>query len=188
MAISDIENDLQEMLLRVAQLTVAAYTPGNNVLTEVSLCLTAFVARHRTAFSFENFPLPTGEDNVLASYELNDSGQHGPSLLVNAIRGGVNSVVHDHGTWAVIVGIEGTEHHRIYRHTTTLELVHEVTVFDGQSLVLEEGFFHSIHTDADRPALQLHLYGRPLDTINGRRIVDLSTGQIVYLEASKGSL
>ncbi|NYT63539.1 cysteine dioxygenase [Alcaligenaceae bacterium] len=182
---SDIEDDLEKTLARVAQLTTAR-NPRYEVLAEIELCLVAFVARHRMVFSFENFPLPIGEGNVLASYELNDSGEHRPALLVNAIAGGVSSVVHDHGTWAVIAGIEGAEHHRIYRrlgdtpldaHTAKFDLVREVTVSDGRSLIIEEGLFHSIHTDPDQPALQLHLYGRSLDTISGRQFLDIGTGR-----------
>ncbi|MBP6018956.1 MAG: hypothetical protein KA735_05650 [Burkholderiaceae bacterium] len=185
---SGIEDDLQKTLATIARMT-AAGTPGNDVLTEVSRCLTAFVARHRTVFSFENFPLPSGKEDVLTSYALNESGEYGPSLLVNVIRGGVDSVVHNHGTWAVIVGIAGAEHHRIYRrlddapgdHVATLELVREITISDGQSLILEENLFHSIHTDTNQTALQLHLYGRLIDTIHGRQIVDPRTGQIICL-------
>jgi predicted metal-dependent enzyme (double-stranded beta helix superfamily) len=154
--------------------------------------LTGFVERHRSVLTFESFPLPTGGDEALCSYELHSADATGLTLYLNAIRGGVDSVVHDHGTWAVIVAIAGQERNRIYRHLddgsspdrAVLELEREITVRAGQPLVLQEGQFHSIHTAAGEPALQLHLYGRPIDTINGRWIVDLQTSQLVYLESA----
>lgn len=185
-----IEDDLERTLGRIAKLATAA--SGSAVLIEVAALLTGFVERHRSELTFESFPLPTGADEALCSYELHSADATGLTLYLNAIRGGVDSVVHDHGTWAVIVAIAGEERNRIYRHfgdsssldRVMLELEREIIVREGQPLVLEEGQFHSIHTAAGEPALQLHLYGRPIDTINGRRIVDLQTGQLVYLESA----
>ncbi|NYT66116.1 hypothetical protein H0A58_09050 [Alcaligenaceae bacterium] len=184
-----VEDDLQKMLANIAEMTDSG-TPGNDVLTQVLQCLTAFLARHGAVFSFENFPLPLGAEEVMASYALSDNGDHAPALLVNAVREEVNSVVHNHGTWAVIVGIAGAERHRIYRCVddaapndllvARLEFVRDVTLCAGQSLLLQENDFHSIHTDSSQTALQLHLYGRPIDRVSGRRIVDPQTGEFFY--------
>ncbi len=189
MAHNDIKDDLHTMLIQIAGIISASPEPDRPVFAKTAALLTEFVARHCPELSFENFPLPTGSDEVLCSYELSDEALNGPALIINAVRGGVNSVVHNHGTWAVIVGIEGYERHRIYRRVddglsagrATLNLELETTVCKGRSLILEDGLFHSIHTGANSPALVLHLYGRPLDTISGRQIVDLSTRRLAHL-------
>jgi hypothetical protein len=189
MAHSDIEKDLHTMLDQIACIVSGRPEASSPVFAKTAGLLTGFVARHRPELSFENFPLPPGKDEVLCSYELGDEALDGPALIINAVRGGVNSVVHDHGTWAVVVGIEGDERHRIYRRVddglragrATLSFEHETTVCDGRSLIIEDGLFHSIHTGINAPALVLHLYGRPLDMISGRQIVDLSTGRLARL-------
>ena len=149
MAHSDIEDDIQIMLGQIAQLTMVPLELQSPDFSKFAALLTAFVARHQSEFSFGNFPLPAGRNEVLCSYELNDDGQNRPSLVINAIQGGVNSVVHNHGTWAVIIGIEGYERHCIYRRIddglragrARLNLECETTVGEGQSLILEEGLF-----------------------------------------------
>lgn len=188
-----ITDDLHQTLARIAGLTAQPCPPQRAALAQAASLLAGFVQRYRPELSFENFPLPAAADEVLCSYLLYCEGDPGLTLYLNSIRGGVDSVVHDHGTWVVIVAIEGQERNRIYRRIddgsqpdrATLELEREVTVCDGQPLVLESETFHSIHTGADQPALQLHLYGRPIDTISGRQIVDLQTGQLVHLGGSE---
>jgi predicted metal-dependent enzyme (double-stranded beta helix superfamily) len=173
-----IETDLAQTLARIKALTA----PEPARLAEVAALLEGFVARHRAELSFEDFPLPSRDDDALCAYELHRDRQTGLTLNLNAIRGGVDSVVHDHGTWAVIAAIAGSELNRIYRPAEAGGLVpeREATVRPGRPLVLEQGAFHSIHTE--QPTLQLHLYGQPIDTIGGRRIYDPRTGELLPLD------
>lgn len=185
-----IEDDLQRTLNGIVE--ILAPEPDNATLEQVAALLAEFVERRRAELNFESFPLPTQAGDALCCYELYGEGAAGLTLYLNSIRGGVDSAVHDHGTWAVIVAIEGRERNRLYRRTddgsdadrAALELEREVVVRKGRPLVLEEGRFHSIHTEAHEPALQLHLYGQPVDKINGRQVADLRTGQRVYLGES----
>lgn len=184
-----IQTDLDHTLHRIMQMTAQPEGPDCTAMAQAASLLEGFVSRHRAGLSFENFPLPTGTDDVLCSYELHCDPTTGLTLWLQAIRGGVDSVVHDHGTWAVIVAIAGQERNRIYRRTddgsiadhATLVPQRELTVRQGQPLVLEPGLFHSIHTEAGEPALQLHLYGRNPDTVQGRSIVDAQSGRLVHL-------
>ena len=187
----DIQTDLDQTLREIAQLTAQSDGPDSMALVHVAGLLEGFVSRHRAALSFENFPLPTGCDEALCSYELHSDVVTGLTLWLQAIRGGIDSVVHDHVTWAVIVAIAGQERNRIYRRTddgstpdhARLALQDELAVSEGQPLVLEQGLFHSIHTTAGEPTLQLHLYGRNPDTVQSRRIVDLQSGRLLQLGA-----
>ncbi|HUH59977.1 MAG TPA: cysteine dioxygenase [Candidimonas sp.] len=184
----DIAADLDRTLEEIQRLSAARALGDMFPLERAAMLLTQFLSRHTDAFSFEDFPLPIEEGAVLCSYSLTDDHVT-PALIVNSIRGGVDSIVHDHGTWAVIVAAQGIELNRVYKRmdagaeagSATLALDRETTVQVGAPLVLEQGFFHSIHTVTDVPTLQLHLYGVPLDQITGRQVVDLDTGRLVYL-------
>lgn len=172
----DIEADLEQTLDHIHNLTASCVKPSRERLGEVATLLVDFVTRHQEQLTFEHFPEPSGSDEALCSYELHSDEKTGLTLYLNAIRGGVDSVIHDHATWAVIVGIAGRERNRIYREASAtpgkLSLEQETVVSQDQSLVLEAELFHSIHTNPGEPALQLHLYGQPIDRIGGRRLVD----------------
>lgn len=180
----DIEADLKRTLANITEQVPHEQEPEEATLARIAALLEGFVIRHRDDLNFEHFPLPTGSEDALSSYELHGDERSGVTLYVNAIRGGVDSVIHDHGTWAVIVGIAGSEHNRIYRYDAEqgeLSLEEDVTVREGRPLVLSAGRYHSIHTNPEQPALQLHLYGQPIDRIDGRRLIDPQSGEVVYL-------
>lgn len=188
---NNARTDLDRMLRRIMRLTGSNARPDPATLAQAARLLTGYVERHRHELTFEHFPLPAGVDDALLSYELYSDAGTGLTLWLQAIRAGVDSVVHDHGTWAVVVAIIGRERNRIYHRSddgaradrATLALLREVTVCPGQPLVLEAGRFHSIHTPPAEPALQLHLYGRNPDTVEERKIVDVTSGRLVYLSA-----
>lgn len=167
---------------------MTASAPDKAVLERVAELLAEFVERHSVVLSFENFPLPAGAGEALCCYELHSEAATGLTLYLNSICGGVDSAVHDHATWAVIVAVEGRERNRLYRRMddgssadqAVLELEREVIARKGRPLVLEEGLFHSIHTAPHEPALQLHLYGQPVDRIDGRLVYDPQTGKLAY--------
>ncbi len=152
--------------------------------------LAAFARQHAATLTFDEFPLPDGQQGVLCAYELHRDAASGLTLYLHAIRGGAASAVHDHATWAVIVGLEGLEINRVYDRTdhagpdadhASLRLCREVAVGPGDTLVLPQGLFHSIHVPSEGPTLQLHLYGQALDAQRERHAVDLATGRRVPL-------
>lgn len=180
----DIEADLAQTLADISERTTPGLEPTQEDLAGIATLLTGFAMRHGDTLTFEHFPLPTGDDDALCSYEINSDEASGLTLYLNAIRGGVDSVIHDHGTWAVIVGIAGHERNRIYRGDPAqgeLSLEREANVSKGESLILEAGLFHSIHTPPAEPALQLHLYGQPIDRVTSRRLIDPQSGESVHV-------
>ena len=180
-----IEADLAQLLRQVGLLVAGPGSPDRSTLDGVAALAEGFVARHRDALTFGAFPLPLDEGSALCSYDLTDDGA-APALRVNAIRAGVDSAVHDHGTWAVIVAVQGRERNRIYapRGPSALPVfAREACVEPARPLVLLPHVFHSIHTDAEAPALQLHLYGRAPEGL-ARRLLDPATGQLLPLGAA----
>lgn len=180
----DIETDLQQTLTRITRQIRAHPEPAGEVLTTIAALLAGFASRHGDSLTFGHFPLPAGDGDALCSYELHSDEASGLTLYLNAIRGGVNSVIHDHGTWAVIVGLRGQEKNRLYRGDPAqgaLSLERVTIVSAGEWLILETGLFHSIHTAPSEPALQLHLYGQPIDRMEARRLVDPQSGEVVHV-------
>ncbi|MDO9435054.1 cysteine dioxygenase [Hydrogenophaga sp.] len=162
---------------------------GTNLQGRARL-LVAFATQHARLLCFDEFPLPDAQQGVLCATELHRDTASGFTLYLHAIRGGATSAVHDHASWAVIVGVQGIEINRLYQRTdhagphadhAQLRLCREVAVGPGDTLLLEQGLYHSIHVPADVPALQLHLYGQALDAQPNRHAVDLATGRRVPL-------
>jgi len=186
---SDPGTALAKLLDHIRRLDEGRAYGETAVLEKIASLADRFIAAHPELFTFEQFPLPTEPDAVSCAYQLTEEGTR-PALIVNAIRGGVNSAVHDHGTWAVIAGAIGEERNRIYecRHTTAagpdevgIELKGEVVVRPGRPLTLPEATFHSIHTMEGVAALQLHVYGSEPDENPDRQAFDPTTGRRVYL-------
>lgn len=134
----------------------------------------------RDLFSMDTFAAPSAGGVLSTRYALHEDPDGRHALYVNALLLGKTSVPHNHGTWAVIVAIEGEEVNRVYRRKagadSAIELDREFAVRPGQPALYGPDDIHSIHVQADRPALLFHLYGRALETLTERLAFDLETG------------
>ena len=82
---------------------------------------------------------------------------------------GVNA--HDHGTWAVVVGVDGPERNVFWERLddgsragyAELRAVREQVVAVGDVITLPTGTIHSVCNDTDRTTLSFHVYGRHLN-------------------------
>lgn len=144
----------------------------------------AELAEQRDLFSLDAFAPPSAAGALSTRYALHEDPDGRHALYVNALLPGKTSVPHNHGTWAVIVAIEGEEINRVYRRKAgadgaegAIELDREFAVRPGQPALYGPDDIHSIHVHADRPALLFHLYGRALETLTERLAFDLETGQ-----------
>lgn len=94
------------------------------------------------------------------------------SNLVEAISWlpGLGVAPHDHQTWGVVVGIDGTEINTEWRRLddgsepgfAELEITRETRVCRGDMVAFLPNDIHSVRNDSDRPSLSLHIYGRVL--------------------------
>ena len=127
--------------------------------------LQAFGERLRDICLASNFDLSQfqqagpGEEFM---YPLSEDPDGGPSVYLVSDGVGVNTPPHDHRTWALIVGLSGTEFHVFYdcadAHLTETK---ECAVASGDVLVMTDSDIHAI--DATRgihPTWHVHLYGR----------------------------
>lgn len=181
------------------RLILAARAAGGEALDRATLAQVSrrleALAAERHLFPSEAFPASApGARESSTRYRLNpDDGDDDLALYLNAINPGKTTVPHNHTTWAVIVALSGAELNRVYRRTddgatagvARLEQVREVLVEPGQAIAFLPDDIHSIHVVDGGPTLHFHLYGRPLETLDGRIGIQPETGEIINYNASQ---
>ena len=110
-------------------------------------------------------------DQGFGVHVLNDEPDH--SLFVTAISWlpGRGAPAHDHGSWAVIVGVDGPEKNTFWERTddrsrpgyAELRKVGEKICDVGDVLALPSGTIHSVTNESNRTSLSFHVYGRHLN-------------------------
>ena len=150
------------------------------------------LAERRDLFNFDAFPAPVpGQGGTAFRYRLNDDGDT-PTLYLNSLLPGKSTIPHNHETWAIISAVEGQEINYVYRRDdegrepgyTTLHLEKEVVVQPGTSIAFLGEDVHGIRVAGERPTLHFHLYGLPLESLNGRYGVE-ADGRILNYNASQ---
>jgi predicted metal-dependent enzyme (double-stranded beta helix superfamily) len=164
---------------------------GREALKQIASLLEGLAGR-RDLFNFETFPPPVmGEGDTAFRYRLNDDGDT-PTLYMNSLLPGKSTLPHNHETWAVIVAVEGQEINYVWARTddgsdsgfAQLALEKEVVVQPGTSIGFLGEDLHGIKVEGDSPTLHFHLYGRPLESLNGRYGVN-TEGRVLNYNASQ---
>ncbi len=78
---------------------------------------------------------------------------------------------HDHGTWAVVAGVEGPERNEFYERAddrtrpghARLKKIGEKICGVGDVVALPTGTIHSVWNDTDAVSLSLHIYGKHIN-------------------------
>lgn len=98
---------------------------------------------------------------------LHEEADHSLAVLAVAWLPGRSAPVHDHGTWAVVAGVEGEERNRHWRrrddgsrpgHADVYEIGDEI-IGPGQVLPMLPSAIHSVANETDATTLSLHVYG-----------------------------
>lgn len=113
---------------------------------------------------------------------LHEEPDHTIAVLVVNWLPGRGAPPHDHGTWAVVAGVEGFERNTSYSRfddrsrTDYAELAvkKEVTAGAGDLICMKTGGIHSVQNDTDNLTLSLHTYGKHVNHTN-RSQFDLDT-------------
>lgn len=126
------------------------------------------LAEHRELFSTDDFPPPTpdaGANSYL--YRIAQDGDDRFALYVQSTATGTSTPVHNHTTWAVVVGFDGRELNRFYERTETGVIEtgsHVVEAGTGVAMLPDD--LHAIHIDGR--SLNFHCYGLALERLDRR--------------------
>ena len=116
------------------------------------------LAAQEDLFPVTDFPPPEpGGPRNSCLYRLSEDTDHRFALYANSAIGIYASPVHNHTTWAVIVGLRGEELNRRYRHTGDggVEQTGATIVQRGAGVEFGPEDLHSIHIDASEQLLNL---------------------------------
>ena len=98
---------------------------------------------------------------------LHEEPDHSLTVLVASWLPDRGAPPHDHGTWAVVTGLDGEERNEFWRRLddrtrsgyAELEKIGEKVFGPGDVLALPTGAIHSVWNDSDRVTTSLHVYG-----------------------------
>ena len=139
------------------------------------------LAERRDLFSFEQLPLLHQGSTM---HLLSEDDDHGFALYAVAAHSESRTPPHDHTTWAVVVGVEGSELNRHWRRVDDGSVAGEgrleesgVTVVEpGTGVALMPDDIHSIERSSAAPMLHFHLYGRSIEHLPERKQFDRDAG------------
>ena len=126
-------------------------------------------------------------------YRISEDPNHRFALYLNSAKPGTKTPPHDHTTWAVIAGVEGEEHQKIYERTDdgtakgkgTVEVAREFTVTPGQAIAFMPDDIHSIHVLGDQSIMHLHMYGKALEEMTERVAYNRENGTYAVFPAHR---
>ncbi len=116
---------------------------------------------------------------------VHEEDDHSLAVFVVSWLPGRGADAHDHGTWAVVAGIEGDERNVRYKRVddrsrpgyAELEVKAEFTAGPGDVLCIRDGGVHAVWNDGDQVSLSLHTYGKHINH-TGRSQYDLDTNTV----------
>jgi len=105
---------------------------------------------------------------------LHEEPDHTLAVFVVSWLPGRGAPPHDHGTWAVVAGVEGAERNVFYNRLddgsradyAELAVKREFDAAEGELVCMRTGSIHSVHNDTDKVTLSLHTYGKHINHTN----------------------
>ncbi len=115
---------------------------------------------------------------------LHEEPDHSLAVLAVSWLPGRGTPPHDHGTWAVVAGVEGDELNVRYRRVddrardgyARLEVKDEFIAGPGDVVCMKNGGIHLVRNETDSISVSLHTYGKHVNHTN-RSQYDLETHQ-----------
>lgn len=105
---------------------------------------------------------------------LHEEPDHSLAILVLSWLPGRGTPPHDHGTWAVVAGVEGAERNVRYNRIDNgsradyaeLEVKHEFDAHEGELVSMKTGGIHKVTNETDAITLSVHTYGKHVNHTN----------------------
>ena len=111
---------------------------------------------------------------------LHEEPDHSVAILALSWLPNRGAPPHDHGTWAVVAGVDGPEKNEFYERAddrtrfghAELKKVGEKVCGVGDVVALPKGMIHSVWNESDAVSVSLHIYGKHIN-YTGRSQFDL---------------
>ncbi len=115
---------------------------------------------------------------------LHEEPDHRLAVFVVSWLPGRGAPPHDHGTWAVVAGVEGVERNIRYKRLddgsrpgyAELGVKHDFDADEGDLVCMKTGGIHAVRNETDKVTLSLHTYGRHVNH-TPRSQFDLETNE-----------
>lgn len=115
---------------------------------------------------------------------LHEEPDHSLAVIAVNWMPGRGAPPHDHGTWAVVAGVDGVERNIRYRRIddgsrpdyVALEIKHDFNADAGDLICMKTGGIHEVRNETGRVTLSLHTYGMHVNYTD-RSQFDLETGE-----------
>jgi predicted metal-dependent enzyme (double-stranded beta helix superfamily) len=99
---------------------------------------------------------------------LHEEADHTLSVALLSWLPGRGTPPHNHGTWGMVVGVEGDELNTFWRRTddgsqpghADLSKLSEKMFKPGEAIGLTQEIIHSVHNPSDQISVSLHVYGK----------------------------
>ena len=99
---------------------------------------------------------------------LHEEDDHTLAVIAGAWLPGRGVPPHDHGTWAVVAGVDGAETNTLWTRVddgsrpghAEIRKERDLVVGPGDVVTFQPGAIHSVVNDSDRVTLSLHVYGK----------------------------
>ena len=124
------------------------------------------------------------EEQGFGVHLLHEEDDHSLAVLLVNWLPGRGTPPHDHGTWAVVAGIEGSERNVRYRRVddgsreihAELEVKSDFAAPAGELVCIKTGGIHMVRNETDNMTLSLHTYGKHINFTN-RSQFDLESNE-----------
>ena len=109
-----------------------------------------------------------------AVFLLHEEPDHSLAVFASAYSAGRGFPPHDHGTWAIVAGVEGIETDTYWRRVDNgsrdgyaeLEQGVETPIAPGSASAMVTGEIHSVANKTAETTISLHVYGRHVGFID----------------------
>lgn len=116
----------------------------------------------------------TDEEQGFGVHLLHEEADHTLAVLLVNWLPGRGTPPHDHGTWAVVAGVEGTERNVRYKRLddgsrsdyAKLKVKQDFNADEGDLVCMKTGGIHKVTNETDSMTLSLHTYGKHINHTN----------------------
>ena len=134
------------------------------------------------------------EEQGFGVHLLHEEADHTLAIFAVSWLPDRGTTPHDHGTWAVVVGIDGPEKNEFWERTdqrdrpghAELKKIGEKVFHFEDVLAMPAGTIHSVWNDSDRVTVSLHIYGKHVNHTGRSQFDPVKMTETPYILKTQG--